>query len=327
MVSDYIISIREHCSSNILPSANDKPRDAELEITANDLTIVLPTFNEEKGIGPVLDELLQGGYSKILVVDGYSNDRTAEIARAKGVEVIQQHWEGKTGALMTAFERVESPFLLVMDCDGTYDPKDIPRFLSHAQHYDQIIGARRQRDRIPFMNRVGNRIINLVFTLFTGWRVTDVGSGMYLLRTDVARTLELHTSGIDSEVEIVAQTATKFRITEVPINYRTRLGESKLSPVQDGLSDIWTIMTLSRIYNPVQFFSTLGTLLFIPGAIIMLWASYETFVRGVWHFGWILVGLLAIVFALQAFGVAAISIAMGRLERRLEKKMQSANTS
>lgn len=298
-----------------------------MEVKASDLTVVLPTFNEEQAIGSVIDELLQAGYSKVLVIDGYSKDRTAEIAKSKGVEVIQQHWKGKTGALITAFERVETPFLLVMDCDGTYDPKDIPRFLSHAQNFDQIIGARQQTDRIPFTNRVGNRIINLVFTLFTGWRVTDVGSGMYLLRTDVARTLELHTSGVDSEVEIVAQTATKFRITEVPINYRTRLGESKLSPVRDGLSDVWTIMTLSRIYNPVQFFSTFGTLLFIPGAIIMLWASYETFVRGVMHFGWILLGLLAIVFALQAFGVAAITLALGRLERRLEKKMQSANSS
>lgn len=298
-----------------------------MEVTANDLTIVLPTINEEEAIGAVIDELLQAGYSNVLVIDGYSKDRTAEIAKAKGVEVIQQHWNGKTGALITAFERVRTPFLLVMDCDGTYDPKDIPRFLSHAQYYDQIIGVRRQRERIPFMNRLGNWIINLVFTLFTGWRVTDVGSGMYLLRTEVARSLELHTSGIDSEVEIVAQTATKFRITEVPINYRTRLGESKLSPLRDGLSDVWTIMTLSRIYNPVQFFSTFGTLLFIPGAIIMLWASYETFVRGIWHFGWILVGLLAIVVALQAFSVAAISLALGRLERRLEKKMQSANAS
>ena len=294
-----------------------------LEVTASDITVVLPAFNEEKAIGPVLDELLQTGYSKILVVDGYSRDKTVEIAKAKGADVTQQHWKGKTGGLKAAFERVQSTYLLVMDCDGTYDPKDISRFLPHAHNYDQIIGARERRDHISFMNRLGNRIINYVFTLFTGWRLTDVGSGMYLLRTSVARTLELHTSGVDSEVEIAVQTATKYRVTEVPIDYRMRLGESKLSPVRDGLSDIWTILTLSRLYNPVQFFSSMGTLLFVPGAIIMLWASYETFLRGILHFGWILVGLVFIMFAFQAFGVAAISLAIGRLERRLEKKTPS----
>jgi len=295
-----------------------------LEITAKDMTIVLPAYNEETAIGPVIDELLEAGYSKILVVDGYSKDRTVEIARAKGVEVVQQHWKGKTGGLRTAFEQVTSPFMLVMDCDGTYNPKDISKFLAHIQNYDQIIGARAQRGRIPLLNRLGNWIINFVFTMFTGWRVTDVGSGMYMLRTEVARNLELHTSRVDSEVEIAIQTATKYRVTEIPIDYRVRLGESKLSPVRDGVSDIWTIMTLSRLYNPVQFFSSFGTLLFVPGAIVMLWACYETFVKGVWHFGWILVGLILIIFALQAFGVAAISLALGRLERRLERKFESA---
>ena len=296
-----------------------------MSISANDLTIVLPTLNEESAIGSVLDEITKEGYSMILVVDGYSKDKTVEIARAKGVEVVEQHWKGKTGALKTAFEKVATPYLLVMDCDGTYDPKDISKFLSHATNYDEIVGVRQQQTGMPVTNRFGNRVINFVFTLFTGWRITDVGSGMYLLRTSVARSLELHTTGIDSEVEILVQTSTLHRVTEVPINYRMRLGESKLSPIRDGLSDLWTIMTLSRLYNPVQFFSTCGTLLFIPGMILMLWGSYETFIRGVWHFGWILMGLILVVIALQSFGVAAVSLAIGRLERRLEMRMSSVN--
>jgi glycosyltransferase involved in cell wall biosynthesis len=296
-----------------------------LKPSVTDVTIVLPTLNEEAAIGTVLDEIVSEGYSRILVVDGYSKDGTAEIARARGVEVVEQHWKGKTGALKTAFDRVTTPYLLVMDCDGTYDPKDISKFLSHAPNYDEIIGARQRKTGMPLVNRFGNKVINLLFTLFTGWRVTDVGSGMYLLRTSVARSLELQTTGIDSEVEILVQTSTLHRVTEVPINYRRRIGDSKLSPVRDGLSDVWTIMTLSRLYNPVQFFSTFGSLLIIPGTIIMLWGSYETFVRGVWHFGWILLGLILVVFALQAFGVAAISLAMGRLERRLTRGMPSAS--
>jgi len=297
-----------------------KRREVVLTLKPEDITVVLPSLNEEKAIGVTLKELSAAGYSNILVVDGYSTDMTVNIARDFGATVVEQHWHGKTGALKTAFQEVKTPYLLVMDCDGTYDPQDIIKFLAHAQNHDYIIGARQTRMHIPLLNRIGNKVINLAFDLFTGSRLTDVGSGMYLLRTDVARDLELHTKGIDSEVEIAIQVSGNFRVTEVPISYRSRLGKAKLSPVRDGLSDIWTIMTLSRAYNPVQYFSAIGTALILPASIIILWSSYDTFVRGIWHAGWILVGLVLLMFGLQAFGVASVSLMMSRMERRLEKK-------
>lgn len=76
-------------------------------ISRNDVTIVLPVLNEEEGVAAVIDELSKNGFQRILVIDGYSTDLTAEVARNKGVTVIEQHGRGKTGALITAIERFD----------------------------------------------------------------------------------------------------------------------------------------------------------------------------------------------------------------------------
>ncbi len=73
------------------------------------ITVVIPTLNEEEAIGKVLDELQSLGFNNIMIVDGYSTDRTVEIAKQFGVQTIRQHGKGKTGALKTAIEHVETP--------------------------------------------------------------------------------------------------------------------------------------------------------------------------------------------------------------------------
>jgi len=286
-------------------------------VTRNDVTIVLPVLNEANAIGRVLDELRRAGYSNILVVDGHSTDGTAEIAKSMGVEVVQQHGRGKTGALKTAFERVNTSYLLVMDGDCTYDPNDIEKFLAHAERYDYIIGARTRRERIPLLNRLGNRIICLAFNFFTGSNLSDVASGMYLLRTRIARTLELHSSGVDSEAEIAIQMAGICRVTEIPIEYRYRIGESKASRIRDGFSDIMIIATLSRFYHPFLFFSGLGVLVTISGSLMLLLSLYETVIGHGWHLGWIIIGFALIFFGAQALILGTVSALLERMERRL----------
>ena len=111
------------------------------------LTIVIPTFNEQEAIGKVLDELFSIDLKNILVVDGYSSDGTVRVAKKFGVKVIFQQGTGKTGALKTATDHVETPYMLIMDGDYTYDPSYINRFISRMDSYDEIIGARFASDK------------------------------------------------------------------------------------------------------------------------------------------------------------------------------------
>jgi glycosyltransferase involved in cell wall biosynthesis len=173
--------------------ANQIFKPQSLPISKNDLTVVIPVKNEELAIGSVIDELTQEEYNNILIVDGYSADNTLQLIQQRKdvtVTVIQQHGNGKTGAIQTAIENVTTPYMLILDGDYTYPAKDIERLTVHCINYAQVIGVR-DRKNIGYLHRFGNWIITKSFNLLMGTKLSDICSGMYILRTDVARNLEL----------------------------------------------------------------------------------------------------------------------------------------
>jgi dolichol-phosphate mannosyltransferase len=286
----------------------------------DDLTIVIPTLNEELAIGQLISELKQCGYHNVLVVDGYSTDGTIKVAESNGCYAVMQHSMGKCGAIETAIENVKTPYMLIMDGDCTYDPKDIGNFMVHAEIYDQIIGVRANgRAYIPRLNRFGNRLITTTFNVLMGTKLSDVCSGMYLLKTEAARQLQLNTKGFDVEVEIAAQTANRGKITEVPIGYRKRVGAQKLSSLKHGFQIVRTIFGLARAYNPAFLFSALAALAVFPASVILGWAALDVLLFN----NWVgigeraLAGLVLLLFASQGIVVATISVLLKRMESRL----------
>ncbi|MEM3546204.1 MAG: glycosyltransferase [Candidatus Bathyarchaeia archaeon] len=288
-------------------------------VSKDAVTIVIPTLNEENGIGSVIDGLIAEGYRNILVVDGYSSDRTVEIAKSKGVDIIYQNGIGKAGAIATAIEKVSTPYMLVMDGDCTYNPRDVERLLMHAKDYDEVIGYRSDRGNIPLLHRVGNGIISLAFSLMFGKHIRDPCSGMYLLRTDVAKRLELASRGFDVEVELAGQIASLGRIGEVPVSYGKRVGEGKLNAWRDGFRILMAAVRVMWLYNPVFLFSSLLALLIVPGAIILLEQLTLRYLYGAeaWSLGWSWLGLVLFVAGLQGLTIATISLILRRMERRI----------
>jgi dolichol-phosphate mannosyltransferase len=285
---------------------------------------VIPTKNEEDAIQLVLQEVKQYGYNNILVIDGYSTDNTVEYAKQLGVTVIEQHGRGKGKGMQTAFEHVKTPYLLVMDGDYTYDPKYIDYFLKHAENYDEIIGARRNgKKHIPLINRFGNWVINMAFNIFIGAQSTDVCSGMYLLKTDSVKHLRLNSNNFDVEVEIAAQIVSTGRITEIPITYRERLGQKKLSSWKDGLQILGTVFKLAREYNPLIIFTAITSLFFIPASIIFLSLFLEYIVTGIWHSELAQMGIIFVFLAFQSLTIGLVSVLLKRFERRLTDKLNN----
>jgi dolichol-phosphate mannosyltransferase len=294
------------------------------EISKNDVTIVLPVLNEEEGVGAVIDELSDCGFPKILVIDGYSTDLTPEVARRRGVTAIQQHGRGKTGAIRTAIEHVTTPYMLIMDGDFTYSAHDIQRLLNHAKGYDQIIGAR-SRDNISLIHRFGNHIISGIFNVLFGTGISDVCSGMYLLKTSAARELVFHSTGFSVEAEILAQMAVNGKVTEVPIEYRTRIGEPKLSTIIHGGDIMHSIFRLARTYNPVFLFSMVAGFAAIPGLALLSWVLLSWLQTGEFHSGWALTGVVLLLLSSQIFTIGTISLLLKRSEIRLERLVRAQN--
>jgi len=293
----------------------------------DDVTILIPTLNEQEAIGKVIQEVRECGFKNILVVDGHSSDGTVDIARGLGAQVVYQKGSGKAMAIKTGLELVKTPYVLVMDGDGTYDPRDIENLLVTAVEYgyDEVIGYRVNRQNISFLNRVGNNLLSSFLSLLMSYRIRDACSGMYLLKMDTARNLEISSRGFDVEVEIVAQMLTLGTVAEVPVNYRKRIGKSKLKSFSAGFQILFTTLRLGWQYNPVFLFTAMGSFFGVIGFIIMFWQFILQYLHSgeTLSISWTFFGLLLILMGLQSFSIAVVSLLMKRVERRIIQILKS----
>ena len=289
------------------------------------LTVVIPTLDEEQSIALVIDDLKQQGFNNILVVDGNSRDRTREIAGGLGARVVLQEGKGKADAIRTAIPYIETPYLLVMDGDYTYPAKHIKELLDKAvkENLDEVIGARiRGRENIPLMNRLGNWVITKTFNILFGTNLSDVCSGMYLLRTQRTREINFESKGFSVEVEIAAYIAsTTRRIGEVPIEYRKRIGKPKLRK-RHGALIMLDAYKLALRYNPVFLIFMTASLILIPSLALTAYVAYDLLVNNVKHHVWAIIAVTGTGIGIQSTLMAIMTLYLKRLEYRLVQRLE-----
>ena len=299
-------------------SRNQMQRQSGIQVLRDKVTVVIPTLNEEQAIGELVNEVKGRGYVKVLVVDGYSKDATLETAENSGAQVILQHGKGKAGALLTAFRAVETPYILVMDGDGSYDPGDIDKFLRFMNDFDFIKGAREKNGNMSSLHKIGNAIITKTFNLLFGISIADICSGMYMLKTDTVRNISFEKHPLTVEQELAAEIAlSSGRITNIPVQYRKRVGgKSKTNTWRQGFRDLATNFDLARTYNPILLFSFLASIALIPATLLLGYASYLDLFLGQYHQGYFLASLLFFVLGGQGLTVATIAAMFRRIERK-----------
>ncbi|MDG6921172.1 MAG: glycosyltransferase [Nitrososphaerota archaeon] len=288
------------------------------------VTIVIPTLNEEEAIGPLIDEVRAAGYCNILIVDGYSKDGTTTVVGSKGAKFVLQEGAGKAGALATAFQGViTTPYVAILDGDGSYAPSDLDRFLPLLSRFDFIKGVRNWKESMSRTHRLGNLIITSTFNLLFGTNIGDVCSGMYVIDAGLARQLDFSKHPLTVEQEILAQAVlASTRITSIPINYRKRFGgKSKTNTWRQGFRDLITNFDLARTHNPILLFSFLATLGFVPALFFLGYALFLFLAHGNFHGGYVLAGLSFLVLGAQGFTVATIAAMLRRIERRLTQRI------
>ncbi|WP_297519489.1 S-layer glycoprotein N-glycosyltransferase AglJ [Thermococcus sp.] len=273
----------------------------EQEIDYNNITIVIPTLNEEDGIGKVIDAFKEQGYTNILVIDGNSKDKTREIAKEKGARVVIQSGKGKGQAVAEAFSLVNTDVAVLIDGDGTYDPYDVEKMIEPIREgiAEHVIGNRLinyEKGAFTRLNVIGNKILNWLFRVTYGVELYDILSGYRALTRDVYKSVNLTKNGFEVETELTVETLAKgFRIVEVPINYYKRHGETKLSPLGDGLKIGRTIIEMLVRYNPAKYLYFLGGLFLLLGLVTGGYVIAEWF-QHIPH------NLLAIVTAILILG-------------------------
>ncbi|MCS7105612.1 MAG: glycosyltransferase family 2 protein [Thermofilaceae archaeon] len=296
-------------------------------LRARDVTIVIPTLDEEDAIKPVIEELQNLGWENILVVDGGSKDHTRDIASSLGAQVILQEGRGKAQAIRTAIKYVETPYMLVMDGDFTYPAKHIAELLDKVERerLDEVIGVRKWgRENIPLINRLGNWVITTTFNLLFGTHLTDVCSGMYILKTEAIRRVSFESKGFSVEVEIAAHIAsTSRRIGEVPIEYRPRIGTPKLGR-RHGFTIMFDALRLALRYNPVFILFAASSTVLIPSLALALWVGYRWLLMGVRHYVWGIIAIVGLGVGFISLLLAITALYLKRLEFRILEKLYEA---
>jgi len=241
------------------------------------LTIVIPAYNEEKGIVEIMERVLTIRESlkaagvdgmELLVVNDGSRDRTAEVAdevarKHEGVRIISHPKNrGYGAALKTGFAQAKGELVGFLDADGTYPPEYFPQLCREAlDGAELVIGSRMAGadSQMPATRRLGNVIFATLLSVLGWQRVTDSASGMRVFKKETLARISPLPDGLNlTPVMSTRAVHEGVKMVEVPIPYSERVGRSKLSVVRDGriflTSMIWTVLS----YNPVRILGILG---------------------------------------------------------------------
>jgi dolichol-phosphate hexosyltransferase len=201
--------------------------------------LVVAALNEEQGIGPTLTEFLDNvDATHVLVVDGYSQDRTVEIAKNLGAEIAFQDGVGKGNAIAKALEHIDLnvEYVVLTDADFTYPSEYVPEMieiLERNPNVGMVCGDRFSGDidskAVQSSFYFGNRLLAVAHNLFNGISLRDPLTGLRVIRTELLRDWVVKSQGFDIEVELNRWIKRKgYSTVEVPIRYRRRLGKKKL---------------------------------------------------------------------------------------------------
>jgi glycosyltransferase involved in cell wall biosynthesis len=234
------------------------------------ISVIIPCLNEEMTVGKVVrdfsDELPE---ATIYVFDNNSTDRTAEVARKAGAEVVHSPHRGKGNVIRHMSNVVEADIYVMVDGDDTYPASAAPGLIEQFRrdHLDMLVATRlTEHDRGSFriFHRAGNHIVSRVVSMLFSAEVTDVLSGYRVLSRDLLKLVRLQATGFEVETELTLQAlAKRLNVAETPVEYGVRPegSHSKLSTWGDGFMILKSLFLIFKDYKPLFFFSVISGLL------------------------------------------------------------------
>jgi glycosyltransferase involved in cell wall biosynthesis len=227
-------------------------------LTHPSLLVILAALNEEQGIRPSLAELkMVLENPRCLVVDGNSMDRTVEVAKEMGAEVLFQEGVGKGEAIAQAIKHINSEdikYVIFTDADYTYPVKSLPemiQILEENTEVGMVCGNRFTHSltlsAMKSLFFVGNRFLAWTQRLLNGVHLNDPLTGLRVIRWNILKNWKPKSKGFDIEAEINHRVENEgYEIVEIPIQYRSRVGEKKLK-LKHGLTILKRIVAESLV--------------------------------------------------------------------------------
>lgn len=223
---------------------DDSTVDQKLSLTA-----VIPTLNEADNLAYLLPQLRR--FDEVIIVDGRSQDGTVDVARRMrpDVRVLERPPLGKGDALRAGFAAASCDIIVMMDADGSMDPREVEAFVALIDvGYDLVKGSRTAcgggSHDLTLVRFLGNKMLcwlgNCLYS--TAW--TDLCYGYMALRRSCIPLLTLNGTGFEIEAEILVRAAlAKLRMAELPsIEMPRRFGDSHLNAMRDGTRVLRTML-------------------------------------------------------------------------------------
>jgi glycosyltransferase involved in cell wall biosynthesis len=283
------------------------------------VSVVIPCLNEASSIERCVREALDAldrheWMGEVIVADNGSEDGSAEIAKAAGALVVHEHRRGYGSAYLAGFAAAAGDYVVMVDADLTYDFQDIPRFVDELDKgADLVMGDRMkgiQPGAMPWLHRyVGNPLLSGILNLFFRTGVSDAHCGMRAVRRDALPRLDLRTTGMEFASEMVVRAGKeRLAISEIPIHYHPREGESKLSSFRDG----WRHLRFLLVHSPNWLFIVPGAVMALLGALVSLTVLLQVPVFGrAWDLHSMVAGALLMIVGTQVLALGLCAHAYG----------------
>jgi hypothetical protein len=290
-----------------------------------EISVVIPCLDEEDAVGVVVDQAWEGiarsgRPGEVIVVDNASTDRSAEVAMEHGATVVREERPGYGSAYLAGLAHAHGDYIVMADADATYPVAELTPFVERlAAGDDLVMGSRFEGtihgEAMPWLNRhVGNPILTGLLNILFGVKVSDAHCGMRAVRLDALTTLDLHSTGMEFASEMVFKAfRRKLRVSEIPIDYYPRVGESKLN----RFGDAWRHVKFMLLYSPSWLYFVPGLILLVLGVVgaLALAAGPVTVLGRSWEIHSLFLCMFAILLGTQVvqLGVFARAFAAAHL--------------
>jgi glycosyltransferase involved in cell wall biosynthesis len=273
------------------------------------VSVVIPAYNEEEGIGAIVAEMkARHPWHEVLVVDDGSRDATAERAEAAGARVVRHPYnKGNGAAVKTGIRAARGEIVLLMDGDGQHAPEEAARLAAGIGTYDMVIGARASADQAA-TRAFGNAVFKALASWLTGRKILDLTSGFRAARRDLLlEIVHLLPNGYSyPTTSCLAFLKAGHNLAFEPVRARKALGQSKMRVVRDGVRFVLIIFKIVTLYSPLKVFFPLSAAALALGVAYAVW--------NVWSFGKIPMGaalLIQLAVVVFLFGLISEQIAAG----------------
>lgn len=232
------------------------------------VSIVIPAYNEEKGIESVIKKFKAVAKKnkisiEVIVIDDGSSDKTAKVAKKQRVKVILHPKNAGYGrALQSGIQAARYQNIVICDADGSYPVKEFPKLLNFLNKgFDMVVGARKRRHyKESLLKHPARLFFKFLSEFVTGTKIPDVNSGFRAFKkNEVSKFLKYtcSTFSFSTSLTLIYLLENKF-VKYYPIDYFTRKGKSKINYLRDTLRAGQILTEIIILYNPIKLFLLLA---------------------------------------------------------------------